>query len=342
MARDKPLVVIGICTRQRNEMLRRLIDGIQEQPVSAGYRIEILVVDNNDFPTAAPALDGVADRFPVTVEHEPQAGLVYARNHVLDVAAARDAAWIIGVDDDEWVADDWLAEMILAMETIPSPVLIGQCAYVYDDDLSAYLAPRQLQVLVKGERPWVLASSNFAIQRRVFANDDGMGMRFDPFFNESGGEDVEFFLRAERQYGWVAGGVPDSLVSEAWTGDRATLGYHLRRTLRNQVSGYQITRRHRQLGLDGNIVGNSVRAALRTNRLAVYGLGTLIGGLGLTLVNRPAGRMRVTLGLEKCILAFAIVPFLIGMTPVAYGAKIMDAADGDAPRRAFLRFSKRS
>jgi glycosyltransferase involved in cell wall biosynthesis len=121
MLDDEQHIVIGICTRQRNTLLRRLIDGIQDQPATYGYSVEIVVVDNNDIPSAEPALDGAATRFPISVEHEPQAGLVFARNRALDAADARGATWFIGVDDDEWVSDRWLSEMINAMESVGSP-----------------------------------------------------------------------------------------------------------------------------------------------------------------------------------------------------------------------------
>jgi hypothetical protein len=43
-------------------------------------------------PAVEPALVGAATRFPISVEHEPQAGLVFARNRVLDAADARGAS----------------------------------------------------------------------------------------------------------------------------------------------------------------------------------------------------------------------------------------------------------
>lgn len=327
MADDKLHIVIGICTRQRNTLLRRLIDGIQEQPAPDGYSVEIVVVDNNDAPVAESALAGAATRFPVSVEHEPQAGLVFARNRALDAATARNAAWFIGVDDDEWVASDWLSEMTNAIEALASPVLIGQCTYVYDDTLSPYLQPVQLQTLVAGERPTVLASGNYALHRRIFAHEGGYGMRFDPLFNESGGEDVEFFLRIEYLHGDVTAAVPNSIVFEACNAERATLKYRLKRNLRNQVAADNIMRQHRRLGLDGSMIKNAVRAVLRTNRYAVYGIGALMAGAAIVLFKRSKGKQLIGRGLERCVRAVAIIPFLYGMSPVGYGARVQTPAN---------------
>ncbi|MCG3268397.1 glycosyltransferase family 2 protein [Yoonia sp. I 8.24] len=331
MIGEKPHIMIGICTRQRNTLLRRLIDGIQDQPMPAGYSVEIVVIDNNDVPTAEPALDGTATRFPISVEHEPQAGLVFARNHALDAATARGATWFIGVDDDEWVDENWLAEMVDGFETHSSPVLIAQCIYEYDGALSPYRQARQLQSLTKGKRPSILSSGNYAIHRRIFADDDGLSMRFDPFFNESGGEDVDFFLRIQHIHGYVAASVPGSIVYEAWDGERATLSYHLKRCLRNQVAGYHILRRHRRLGLYGNVIQNAFRVMVKTNRHLVYGIGKLLLGALTVPFKRNEGQKLIGLGMERCVLAAALGAFLFGMLPVGYGASVQGSPDGVRP-----------
>lgn len=225
-------IVIGICTRQRNTLLCRLIDSIMTQDAPIAFSVELLIVDNNDRPTAADAIDGMPGPFPITVVHEAQAGLVFARNRALDEASARQADWFIRLDDDEWVAPDWLSNLIIGMSTHGRPILIAPCRYIYDDHLSPFRRPFQIAKQTAGAAPAILATSNFAIERCIFCPETGSGLRFDPAFNESGGEDVEFFLRARRAFNWAPASWPSAVAYENWNGERATLGYHLKRTLR--------------------------------------------------------------------------------------------------------------
>jgi len=121
-------IVIGVCTRQRHALLRRLIRSIQAQPIPVGYSVEILVVDNNDDPMTLQTIVGLPVRFPISVVHERRIGLVHARNRALDEATARGADWFIGVDDDEWVAADWLDQFIAGMKTAIRPTEIGRAS----------------------------------------------------------------------------------------------------------------------------------------------------------------------------------------------------------------------
>jgi glycosyltransferase involved in cell wall biosynthesis len=320
--RSKPCIVIGVCTRQRNALLRRLINSVWAQPIPNGYNVELLVIDNNDRPLAAEAFVGLSDRFPIRVVHEPRAGLVFARNRALDEAATYDADWFIGLDDDEWVGPQWLPKFIAGIETMARPILIAPCRYVYDRALSPFLEPIQLAVMPRGKRPAVLASSNFAIHRRIFDPAHGLGLRFDPTFNESGSEDVEFFLRAERLHGWIAASLPDAVAYEDWNGERATLRYRLSRSMRNQVSTFQVAHRHLHLGYHGSRVGNFTNIVMRVNRHAVYGCVGLLAGLMVLPVRKDKGQHLIGRALERCARALAVFPFILGASPVAYGARV--------------------
>ncbi|MFG5383229.1 glycosyltransferase family 2 protein [Yoonia sp. R2-816] len=321
MHRPQPRLLIGVCTRQRNVLLRRLIDSISAQPAPAGYDVGILVVDNNDDPVARDALVGLSGPFPVTVVHEARAGLVYARNRALNEAAARGADWFVGVDDDEWVAQDWLARFIDGMETLGRSILIAPCRYVYDDGLSRFLQPIQLPSKPRGARPVVMASSNFALHCRVFDPAYGPGLRFHPAYNESGGEDLEFFLRAERACGWVPAALPDAVAFEDWKGPRATLGYRLRRSWRTQLAAFQVARHHRRLGFTSSGGGHVMRMFLQLNRHVVFGAASLMAGLALLLFWPRKGRHLIGAGLERGARVLAVLPFLLGRLPVAYGPR---------------------
>lgn len=242
-------IIIGICTRQRNVLLRRLIDCICTQPVPAACDVLVLVVDNNDAPMVQPVLKDMATDFPIDVVHEPKVGLVHARNRALVEASARKADWFIGVDDDEWVAEDWLAQFIRGFQTLDRPILLGPCEYVHGAGLSPYLGPMRFPVRKAGQRPSVYATNNFALRRDVFDPEHGPALRFNPRFNESGAEDTEFLLRAQRLHGWTPASWPDAVVYESWDGPRNTLYHRMRREWRVRRTWHGIAWLHTRMGL---------------------------------------------------------------------------------------------
>lgn len=312
-------IVIGICTRGRHALLRRLIDSIWTQPKPVGYDIELVVIDNNDTASAEIALDGLSPYFPITVIHEPRTGLVFARNRALETAVARDATWFIGVDDDEWVADNWLAMMIKGIATMEREIIVGRCDLIYDDTLSPYVKPRQFVVREKGRRPPVPSTGNFALHRSVFDAAYGPGLRFDLYFNERGGEDTEFFWRAERKHKWVSASLPDAVVFEDYNGVRATLRYRLHRSLRTQLTVHQVARRHRVLGIHGSRTKNTLRILRRLNFYIFNSILDLITGVAMLPFDVPQAQLKLGSAMERSVRALAIVMFVCGASVKVYG-----------------------
>ena len=314
-------IVIGICTRQRNALLCRLINSIMAQAVPKAYSVELLVVDNNDSPMAADALSGLSGPFPITVVHEPRAGLVFARNRSLDEAVALQADWFLGLDDDMWVAGDWLSCFVAGLETIGRPVLMGPCERIYDNTRSPFLRAFQFPVRPLGDFPSVIATGNCAIHRCVFDPENGAGLRFDIAFNESGGEDFEFFMRAKRTFGWDAASYPLARTYEDWDGVRGTLGYWLSRAMRGQLNVYRANRTHRQAGIFGSRKRNTTRILTRVNRQVFHGVGSLMIGLAHLAFDRAKGRHLIGDAMIKGARISAILPFIFGLIPAAYGQR---------------------
>lgn len=311
-------IVIGICTRGRDALLRRLIDSILLQQVPRDHDVSLLIVDNNDHPQVQSALHDLGGPFPIEVVHEGRVGLVHARNRVLDEAASRGADWFIGVDDDEWVAEDWLAQFITGMKALGRPILLGHCQFVHDESLSPYVPPMQFSVRKHGRRPSVYAAGNFALRRDMFDQAHGPGLRFDPAFNESGGEDSEFLLRAELQYGLVPASWPDAVVFEDWVGVRATLRHRMRREWRVRCTWYRIAWLHCRMGLRPSYLRMIRQALGQLIRNLVYGAIGLVVGVAMLLVRRPIARKRIGRALLRLARAYGIIAFFLGVPVRTY------------------------
>lgn len=318
----KPLIAIGICTRQRNALLRRLLESIRDQPDPPDYNVVVIVVDNNDTPSVTSDGVDLPAKFKLTLVHEATPGLVCARNRLLDAATAAKADWFIGVDDDEFVAADWLAQFILGLETLDTPIIIAARRVIYPQTASPYLEPFEQLQEPAGAESDVHSTANYALHKSVFDPAHGPGLRFDPALNEAGGEDLEFLLRAKHQYGMVPLNWPYAVATEEFDGIRATFAYHFRNKVLDQVNRYRIAALHRRTGVRGSHLGNIKKLLLLTNRFFIFGLAQCLAGAALLVLGRPNARMRIGNGVFRLGRAFAVFPYLLGARPINYGAKV--------------------
>lgn len=315
-------IVIGICTRQRNALLRRLLESIWEQPIPPNYNVEILIVDNNDEPAVTPDIIAFPEKFKLTLVHEPKSGLVNARNCVLDFATTANADWLIGVDDDEWVSPDWLEQYIVAFETLDTAIIVAAKHIVYAKTMSPFVEQRQIEEPPAGSPTQIFSTANFAISKRVFHPDHGPRLRFAMQFNESGGEDYEFMLRAKNQYELTARYWPHAIASEECAGKRTAFTHHFKRRVAAQVTRYRATALHRKTVGGQSSFAATLNMLKRTNRAAVYGTGWCLLGVGLILIGRKNGREVIGKGLFALARAYAIIPFLIGTRTALYGVNV--------------------
>jgi hypothetical protein len=90
----------------------------------APANLELVIADNDQFPTAlgfADALSGEAP-FPIVYRHEPRAGVANVRNAALGAARGQFIAFL---DDDEEAPEGWLAALIAAQERYQADAVFG-------------------------------------------------------------------------------------------------------------------------------------------------------------------------------------------------------------------------
>lgn len=325
----KQHIVIGICTRQRNALLRRLLESIWQQSVPPNYVVDVVIVDNNDEPSMSPDIIQLPEKFKVTVVHERNPGLVNARNRILDAATLAGADWLIGVDDDEWVAPDWLAQFIVAFETLDAALIVAAQQIIYDEATSPFVERRQIQDLPPGSDSRIFSTANFAMSKCVFDPKHGPGLRFAMEFNESGGEDYEFMLRAKNLYDLRAKYWPHAVATEEVNGKRTTFSHHFKRRIAAQVTRYHAMALHSKASPDESSSLTPLNLLLCTNRGIVYGTGRCLVGTALLLLGRRNAREVIGKGIFSLARGYAIIPYVFGRRTVLYGAGVN--ADRSAP-----------
>jgi glycosyltransferase involved in cell wall biosynthesis len=117
-------VTVAICCHNSAARLQPTLEHLAAQQVPAGLRWEVLIVDNasTDYTAAAAARFWPAEA-PATlrVVTEPRLGIRFARMRACDEAAGE---FICFVDDDNWLAPDWVAT---ASEILTRDPTIGAC-----------------------------------------------------------------------------------------------------------------------------------------------------------------------------------------------------------------------
>ena len=315
----RPFVCIGLCTRGRGKELHRLLDCLRSLTLpDEDLALSLLIVDNNDGATVMQDDVGRQIPFRCTVHHESEAGLVNARNALLDMADEQGADWLIGIDDDVWMNSDWLNNWWAALSSGKTDLYVGASCTVFDG-LQSRLLPKELWLNRTDAAPFPqFTTANFAISRQIFSKTSGHGMRFDHRFNFSGGEDAEFAKRAERLHGIPLLSNSAAIVSEERLGKRKTFTYHLRRCVRDQVNGYRVSHLHRTMGIFTPRRSMPAMLAMRTNESLIKGLGYMLRGIVLLPTKTTVGLRTIGSGLSLLARVYAILPYLLGKSSREY------------------------
>lgn len=255
-------LTIAMLTYRRNEYLRQVIPQLLAQADEAcggETTAGVLIVDNDPQAGARAVVDaaraalgggpsrssdrtGTADRSEpddsvaasrLFYVHEPEPGIVAGRNRALSEARGSDA--LIFIDDDEMPSPGWLAALVGTWRTQDCAAVTGPTPPVFE------AAPS----------PWVTASGAFdswdaSDGAQVHSADTGnllldlavverLGLRFDPRYGLTGGED-SLFTRQLTRAGGVIRFAAGAVVTKRVPAARATRTWVLERSLRSGSS----------------------------------------------------------------------------------------------------------
>ena len=231
-------ISVVVSTYNRSSLLATTLNSLFEQRDFPG-RYEVIVVDNNSSDDTAEVVRRYAgsNNPDLVYVFEPRQGVSHARN--TGIANSR-APIVAFVDDDVWVARNWLASIRREFDANPDVVCIGgKVLPQWDAPPPNWLtrehwSPIALQdygdqpVEIDGTNQLCLLTANIAFRKRIFAE---IG-RFDPalqrIYEEPGStEDAELLERL-----WSIGGKcrysPDIIATTAVPANRMTRAYHRR------------------------------------------------------------------------------------------------------------------
>lgn len=310
-----PTVVVAVVTYGRPRELARLLAALE--PVAtravhahAAARVDVLVVDNDPDRSARTVASAAGAR--VTWVHEPEAGVAAARNRALDGGHGHDL--LAFIDDDETPADsEWLTRLLACRRDLHAHVVAGPVVTVVEGELDPWLEAGEF--FARGHR--VGLSTGAVIERAATNNlllDMGFvreaGVRFDPRFGRSGGEDSLFTSQlhaAGARMVWCA----EAIVHDHLLEERQSRAHALARMRGMASTGVRVRivlapdRGHRvraraRASLVGvlRVVSGAARAAAgavgRSTRLNAKGRRDMMRGIGG--LEGAAGRAHVQYG----------------------------------------------
>lgn len=235
---------LAVVTYNRNDLVfDKFLEALYSVVFASVRPDEIIVINNDhaDFETILKskincAREGWLDKAEnesaisinlpdIVVKTSPQKNLAVARNLALEIARSPLLAMI---DDDQKVESGWLAEMVFCLERYNADVVAGPVYCEYPASAPLWLQKTDIHNTrgnVTGDRLYGITAGNSLIK---LSSIDGL--RFDPQFGRTGGEDTDFFKRLHesgRDIRWCTEAVSIEWIST----ERAKAGYAIRRFL---------------------------------------------------------------------------------------------------------------
>lgn len=230
MSLERTPIDICIGTCQRPEMLKELLQSLENQVSIEYFKIRIIIVDNDTDKSAYPIVEAHQrlSSFQIDYDMEPEKGISFVRNRAIRKVSANYFAFI---DDDETVAENWLATIYKAMIDHQADIVFGPVVSLFPDDAPTWAKNNPcFKKKTKGTGKLLKtgATNNVLIRTAALGTPS---QEFDPSFALTGGSDTEYFYRL-----FLAGKklifCDEAIVYEKVPQNRITEKWILRRSLR--------------------------------------------------------------------------------------------------------------
>ena len=276
-------LTIAMLTYRRNNYLAQVIPELLAQAddvCDAQTTVSVLIVDNDpqagaravveaaraalggEQPEAAESA-GAADSDAVAMSrlvyvHEPEPGIVAGRNRALSQAHGSDA--LVFIDDDEIPSPGWLKALVSTWRAQGCAAVTGPTPPTFEVAPSAWVTASgafDSWEAADGDQVRSADTGNLLLDLAVV---EGLGLRFDPRYGLTGGED-SLFTRQLTRAGGVIRFAAGAVVTKRVPAARARRTWVLERSLRSGSSWARV--RIDTAAPDGGASGRLARLRLR-------------------------------------------------------------------------------
>ena len=214
-------------------MLQTLLESLAKITLPEDCEVELRIVDNDSEGSGKPVIDAFRHstrRFSgIRYTSEPAQNIALARNASINMGGAD---FFIFVDDDEWVCEEWLVELIQAAEDYKADAVFGPVYGICTPGTARWIVKGQffdkLVPATGTDIDWKNTRTSNTLVRGTWFNGPNE-FRFDAELGRSGGSDSDLFSRIS-----AAGGkfvscaeaevyehAPESRTSLRWLWGRA-------------------------------------------------------------------------------------------------------------------------
>lgn len=229
------LIVIGLGTYKRPQMLGDTLAAFHHLQIPEGYKVELIIADNDEEESAHRIVMEHQEKIQFSAVYivEPRRGIVFMRNRIMEEALRLEADLLAFIDDDEEVEADWLVKMLEAKETYRADVVVGRVERVLPTNTPKWILRGKFF-----ERPSIktgtvrraASTSNVVFDLQLIATR--FGLRFHPALNLAGSSDTFLFTEATEKGARIVW-VNENLVKESIPVSRMTVDWLLKRAFRH-------------------------------------------------------------------------------------------------------------
>jgi succinoglycan biosynthesis protein ExoM len=241
-------VVVCVATFKRPDGLKALLSSLQRCDVPVGAQFRVLVIDNDAAGSGEAVVRDFA-RSDLSVDYavEPRRGIAAARNAAI-LRSAPQEEWLVFVDDDEQVDEDWLTHLLGTAASTGADVVTGPVLPLVPASAPTWVVTggwfERRRMRTGTEVKWA-ATNNVLVKRSALFRLDKPC--FDDNFGLTGGSDLELFSRL-RDSGARMVWCDEAIVREDVPASRLSARWLVRRNLRlGNVTGRLLVARRGRL-----------------------------------------------------------------------------------------------
>ena len=187
-------ISVCICTYRRPEMLKRLLQGLEEQETQGLFTFSIVVADNDGGRSAESLVSEFAAHSAIAIKYcvQPQQNISLTRNKAIDNASGD---YIAFIDDDEFTTKRWLLTLFNALQEYKVDGVLGPVKPYFGENAPKWVIKGKFYDRPSYETGFVIdwtkgRTGNVLLKRNIF---EGIEQPFSPMFHRAG--DQDFFRR---------------------------------------------------------------------------------------------------------------------------------------------------
>lgn len=226
-------VAVCIATYNRPVGLRRLLDSLRAQVFVHNELPDwnIVVVENDETGPNAEYIKTLTEEFPVPIVYavQPKRGIASVRNLAIELAKGSD--YVAFIDDDEVASENWLDELLRAIQTYKADVVCGPVQPLFEIIPEPWIVKGQFFERDRHPTGTVIdygRTGNVLISSKWFSPTE---KPFNESLNLTGGEDTLYFWQIHRngaKFVWA----DEAIVQEFVPPQRANKDWLIRRAKR--------------------------------------------------------------------------------------------------------------